>query len=161
MFHLSAQPPFTIAQETSPPTGDTHQAAVRTPTPLPTDTHCIAGPLISTWPSGLRPVGAPISFTRALRASAPLAVGHGWLGRQLSSISRAAMPARRIRGPSAHHTGPSPSQTRVGVQVNFSSAGTTDTVSSSKTWIIRRLRHHAHGQDLHDNRVHRPLSEWH
>jgi hypothetical protein len=155
----NAQPPLTIAHDTSPASGDTHQAAVRVPTPSPTDMQRMAGPVTSTWPSRLRPVGAPISFTRASRASAPLAVGHGWLGRQLSSISRAAMPANRIRGPYAHHTGPSPSHTRLGVQVNSSPVGTTDTASSNNAPIIRRLLRHRHGRDLRDSRVHRPLSE--
>ena len=44
----NAQPPLTIAQETSPESGDTHQAAVRLPTPSPTDTQRMAGPVTST-----------------------------------------------------------------------------------------------------------------
>ncbi|MEY4783365.1 MAG: hypothetical protein RIR41_1300 [Pseudomonadota bacterium] len=69
------------------------------------------------------------------------------------------MPASRTRGPSAHHTGPSPSHTRVGVQANSSPVGTTGTASSNNAPIIRRLLRHRHGRDLHDNRVHLPLWE--
>ena len=49
MFHNSAKSPFTIAQETSPASGDTHHAAVRVPTPSPTDTQRMAGPTIRPW----------------------------------------------------------------------------------------------------------------
>lgn len=41
-------------------------------------------------------------------------------------ISRAATPERRTCGPSAHHFGPSPSQTAMGVQVKDWPAGTTE-----------------------------------
>lgn len=50
------------------------------------------------------------------------AVGQGCPGRQEPSRSRAAIPASRMRGPSAHHMGPSPSATWVGVQANKSPA---------------------------------------
>lgn len=63
-------------------------------------------------------MGFPISPAKASLATCPDALGHGWPGLHVPSISRAAMPARRIFGPSAHQIGPSPSQTRVGVQVN-------------------------------------------
>src|SRR3546814_5396611 len=54
-----------------------------------------------------------------------------------SDLSRAAMPARRMRGPSAHQTGPSPSQTRVGVHKNVWPAGTTGTSANQR--IMRFL----------------------
>src|SRR3546814_3635709 len=47
------------------------------------------------------------------------------------------MPARRMRGPSAHQTGPSPSQTRVGVHKNVWPAGTTGTSANQR--IMRFL----------------------
>ena len=71
------------------------------------------------------PRGPPSSRTSRSRASVPLGLGHGCPGLQLPSISRAATPAMRILGPSAHHTGPSPSQTAVGVHTNVFPWGTT------------------------------------
>jgi len=64
------------------------------------------------------PFGPPSRSTRWSRAALPLALGQGWPTLHVSSISRAAIPASRIFGPSAHQIGPSPSQTAVGVQVN-------------------------------------------
>ena len=55
-----------------------------------------------------------------------IAIPHG----KVPSISRAAIPAMRKRGPSAHQTGPSPSQTWVGVQVKVCPAATTDAARS-------------------------------
>jgi hypothetical protein len=53
-----------------------------------------------------------------------VALGQGCPLRQLPSISRAAIPTSRIRGPSAHHIGPSPSQTAIGVHVKERPAAT-------------------------------------
>lgn len=135
-----ANPLFTIAQDRSPPIGERHQAAVRLPTPSPSDRQRIVGPLTSTWPSRLLPVGRPTSRTSASLASTAPAAGQGWLSRQLPSISRAAMPERRIRGPSAHQIGPSPSQTRVGVQSNDWPAGTIEAARNSKRAIACAYR---------------------
>jgi hypothetical protein len=129
--HRKAQPPATIAQERSPPLGDTHQAAVRLPTPSPPDVQRNGCPVTRTCPSLLRPTGLPISLTRASRAASALALGHGWFERQVPPNSLAAMPARRMRGPSSHHMGPSPSHTRTGVQTNCSPAGTTTTCAAT------------------------------
>jgi hypothetical protein len=63
--------------------------------------------------------------TKRSLASAASTVGQGWFDRHEPSISRAATPATRTFGPSAHQTGPSPSQTAVGVHLNVSPAGTT------------------------------------
>jgi hypothetical protein len=76
------------------------------------------------WPSGRVPFRPPKIRTKRLRASTAETGGQGWLGRQVPSISRAATPAMRTFGPSAHQTGPSPSQTAVGVQANVLPAGT-------------------------------------
>lgn len=132
LFHFRAHPPLTMAHETSPPMGETHQAAVREPTPLPSEIQVIVGPLTSTCPSALTPVRTPTSATSASRALSAAADGHGWLSRHVPSISRAAMPDRRRRGPSAHQTGPSPSHTRVGVHLNTLPSGT---MVASKTRV--------------------------
>lgn len=68
-------------------------------------------------PEDVRPLGPPRNLTSQSRAARPEAFGHGWDGLHVSSISRAAMPAKRTLGPSRHHMGPSPTQTRTGVQV--------------------------------------------
>src|SRR3546814_1525227 len=94
--------------------------------------HESVGPLTNTWPSRLVPVGLPTISTKASRAACAGASGHGWFDRHVPSLSRAAMPARRMRGPSAHQTGPSPSQTRVGVHKNVWPAGTTGTSARSE-----------------------------
>jgi hypothetical protein len=125
--HRKAQPPVTIAQLISPPLGETHQAAVRLPPPDPSDRQRMVGPRTRTWPCCPTPVRSPTSLTSASRASVPLASGQGCPGLQVPSSSRAAMPDNLMRGPSAHQTGPSPSQTCVGVQLNVSPAGTTVT----------------------------------
>jgi hypothetical protein len=77
------------------------------------------------WPSGVDPRAPPSRLTSRLRASVPLTAGHGCPGRQLPSISRAATPAIRTLGPSAHQIGPSPSHTSVGVHRNVAPARTT------------------------------------
>jgi hypothetical protein len=77
------------------------------------------------WPSGVDPRAPPSRLTSRLRASVPLTAGHGCPGRQLPSISRAATPAIRTFGPSAHQIGPSPSHTSVGVHRNVAPARTT------------------------------------
>ena len=118
LLHLSAQPPLTIAQDRSPDLGDTHHAAVRLPPAPPTDRHVKVGPDTRICPSLDRPFAVPTSSTSASRAAFALAFGQGWPGEQLPSISLAAMPESLTRGPSAHHIGPSPSQTRVGVHSN-------------------------------------------
>ncbi len=50
--------------------------------------------------------------------------GGAWMAcaAEVLSRSRAAIPATRTRGPSAQNMGPSPSQTRVGVQANSAPA---------------------------------------
>ena len=99
----------------------------------------------------LRPVAAPINCTSASRATIAMASGQGWLSRHVPSISLAAIPASRTWGPSSHHTGPSPSQTRTGVQVNSSPAGITGTeASKSNMLIIRRLPRRGPGQGRDD-----------
>lgn len=123
--HFSTVLVATIAQDRSPARREVHQAAVLFPLPLPIDRQVSREPLTSTCPSRDLPTWVPIRRTKASRAASALALGHGWLLRQLPSISRAAIPERRIRGPSAHHSGPSPSHTRVGVQGNEAPAGTT------------------------------------
>lgn len=124
--HIAAVFIATMAQDRSPPLGDTHHAAVRLPPPEPSETQRIVGPLTVTWPCEPVPVGSPRRRTKASRAWIALASGHGCPRLQLPSSSRAAIPARRTRGPSAHQIGPSPSQTAVGVQWKASPAGTTD-----------------------------------
>ncbi len=69
------------------------------------------------WRVGSVPRGPPSKRTSWSRALTPDAEGQGCPGLQAPSISRAAIPDKRMRGPSAHHIGPSPSQTAVGVQV--------------------------------------------
>ena len=64
-------------------------------------------------------------------AAAADAVGQGCPGRHEPSRSRAAIPASRMRGPSAHHMGPSPSATCVGVQANSNPAAMTGTAMIS------------------------------
>lgn len=93
------------------------------------------------WPVGNFPLAPPKSPTRRSRASRPLTAGHGWPGRQLSSISRAATPAIRILGPSAHQIGPSPSHTAVGVHVKVRPADTTGTASDSGGRKLDRMTH--------------------
>jgi hypothetical protein len=93
-----------------------HQAAVLLPPPLPWLMHAMAGPVTRMWPCGPTPRRVPTSSTNASLAATALAFGQGWPGEHDPSISRAAMPASRIRVPSLHHIGPSPSQTCVGVQ---------------------------------------------
>lgn len=126
----------------------------------------MAGPRTRICPSGLKPVASPISRTSASRASLGSASGQGWPSRQLPSISRAAMPASRTRGPSAHHTGPSPSQTRTGVQVKVSPAGTIAAARSAsiigpgKAHSLRRprpCRGEGHSPDHRAGQGPRPL----
>ncbi len=57
-----------------------------------------------------------------------------WFGLQLSSISRAAIPAKRLRSPSARQIGPSPSHTCVGVHVNV--------VPAANDWSEDERKHH-------------------
>ncbi len=101
-----------------------HQAAVRFPPAAPSERHVSDATRTSIWPVGKRPFGLPNSCTRKSLAATPDVAGHGWFGRHVSSISRAATPASRTRGPSAHQIGPSPSHTAVGVQVNVTPART-------------------------------------
>lgn len=126
----AAQPPFTIAQFTSPLLGETHHAAVRLPPPDPFETQRIVGPSTRICPCELVPVGRPTSRTSASLASKGSAEGQGCPSLQVPSNSRAAIPERRTRGPSAHQTGPSPSHTWVGVQAKVCPDGTTGTLAS-------------------------------
>lgn len=119
----------TIAQERSPLRGDVHHAAVRPPPADPFEMQLRVGPETRVCPSRALPVARPTSATSAFFASSAVARGHGWFGRQLPSLSRAAIPATRMRGPSSHQMGPSPSQTRVGVHANVPPAGITTEAS--------------------------------
>jgi len=98
---------------------------VRSRLALPSDRHVMVADRTLMWPVARLPSTPPKSRTSRSRASVPLTVGQGWPARQLPSISRAATPAIRIFGPSAHQMGPSPSQTAIGVQANERPAGTT------------------------------------
>lgn len=99
----------------SPTLGDTHHEAVRFPPAGPSDRHVRVGPVNMICPCLLTPVRTPRKAAKALRALSALALGHGWPSEQVPSSSLAAIPARRNRGPSSHHIGPSPSQTWEGV----------------------------------------------
>src|SRR3546814_13923867 len=129
-----------MAHDTSPSIGEVYQAAVLVPPALPSERHESVGPLTNTWPSRLVPVGLPTISTKASRAACAGASGHGWFDRHVPSLSRAAMPARRMRGPSAHQTGPSPSQTRVGVHKNVWPAGTTGTSAQPRNMLFQNGR---------------------
>jgi len=124
-----------MAQLTSPIAGAAHQAPVRSPFALPVDRHWSLGPATRTWPVPVRPLAPPSSRTSASRAAMPLARGQGCPLRHEPSISRAAIPASRIRGPSRHQIGPSPSQTLTGVQMNDWPLGTTATASRNTASI--------------------------
>jgi hypothetical protein len=113
----SAYPLRTIAHERSPTPSALHQAAVRFLLPEPDEWQRIGLARTRIWWVGATPLGPPSSFTKWSLAAFPLALGQGWFGLQLPSISRAAMPESLILGPSAHQMGPSPSQTCVGVHV--------------------------------------------
>jgi len=104
-----------MAHETSPDCGDTHHAPVRLPPADPVEMQRMVGPLTSTCPCLPSPMGVPNKATSASRDACGSAEGHGCPGEQDPSSSRAAIPASLRRGPSSHHTGPSPSQTAVGV----------------------------------------------
>lgn len=116
--HLAAQPPATILQDTSPDLGETQKAAVRPFPALPSDRQIMVGPRTSTCPSWANPIGLPIKLARASRDRIGSELEQGCPGLHEPSISFAATPDKRMRGPSAHQIGPSPSQTRVGVQEN-------------------------------------------
>lgn len=133
LSHRAAQPPFTIAQLISPDRGEIHQAPVLSPPAPPVDAQRIVGPSMRIWPCGPTPVFLPNRSARASRESFGSAVGQGWPGEQVPSSSRAAIPDNRIRGPSAHQTGPSPSQTCVGVQSKDWPAGITAIWDKSRT----------------------------
>ena len=91
--------------------------------PCPSERQRMRGPTTSTCPSGDAPITLPISRTRWSRERIGSAGRRGRPGRQPPSISRAAIPASRTCRPSAHQVGPSPSQTRTGVQENVCPAG--------------------------------------
>ena len=118
-----APPARNTAQDRSPNTGDTHQAAVREPPADPSERQIIVAERTSMWPSARSPCAPPSNRTSRLRASTPLTLGQGWLERQEPSSSRAATPAIQIFGPSEHQIGPSPSQTAVGVHLKVWPAG--------------------------------------
>jgi len=122
----------------SPVLGERHQEAVRFPPAEPSDRHLSVGPVTMIWPCLLTPVGVPSNATKAARASSALACGHGCPGEQVPSISRAAMPASRSRGPSSHQIGPSPSQTWVGVHSNVWPLGMTGTSALASKGLIAR-----------------------
>src|SRR5690606_40374886 len=70
-----------------------------------------------------------------------------WFARQVPSVSRAAMPDRRIVGPSAHHMRPSRSHTRAGVHSKLLLAGVTAMARNARNripavmtgWVGRKL----------------------
>ena len=111
----------------SPTLGDTHHDAVRFPPAEPSDRHVRVGPVNMICPCLLTPVQTPRKATNASRAFSALALGHGWPGEQVPSISLAAIPAKRSRGPSSHQIGPSPSQTWEGVHLKVSPREMTGT----------------------------------
>jgi len=120
--------------------GDTHHAAVRLPPAPPSERHVITGPVTRACPSFDVPVRRPTRATNAAFACSAVAAGQGWLERQVPFVSRAATPASRIRGPSSHQTGPSPSHTRVGVQWKVVPAGTMAAASIRINGKGRSLR---------------------
>ena len=124
-------PVLTIAHDKSRPDGNEHQAAVLVPPADPSDRQVRRGPRTTTWPDRIVPRAPPNSCTKLSRASIADARGQGWLVRQVPSISRAAMPETRRCGPSAHHMGPSPSHTCVGVQVKVCPAATMAVAKAS------------------------------
>ena len=77
------------------------------------------------------------SVHRATVHTAPLAAGQGCPGRQVSSLSRAAILPTRIFGPSAHQIGPSPSQTAIGVQTKAAAAARMVAGMISSSIILR------------------------
>lgn len=111
------------------------KAAVRSPFPFPLLRQLNAGALTWMCPVGRCPCEPPSSATSLSRASIPFVSGQGCPSRQVSSISRVAIPASRIRGPSAHQIGPSPSQTRVGVHSNTSPSGMTVAAAKSSSIV--------------------------
>lgn len=137
LVHRTAPPARTAAQDKSPNTGDRHQAAVLEPPAEPADTQTIVAEFTRTWPVERVPRGPPSRRTSLSRASRPFTAGQGWRALQLSSISRAATPAILTFGPSAHHIGPSPSQTVVGVQAKVWPAA----ITAVKASIIRSRSH--------------------
>lgn len=105
----SAYPSRAMAQETSPDFGEAQNAAVRLPPAPPADRQRIVGPVTNICPVERVPVCFPTSLTRWSREARGSADGQGWPWRHVPSISRAAMPDKRMCGPSAHQIGPSPS----------------------------------------------------
>lgn len=130
----------------SPERGATHHAPVRLPPALPVEVQRIVGPEIRICPCGPTPVRVPSKFTSALRDAIGSLSGQGWPGEQVPSSSRAAMPDNRSLGPSAHQTGPSPSQTWVGVQAKVSPVGIAAACSAKSNGpiIINAAYHHLH-----------------
>jgi hypothetical protein len=116
-----------MAQLMSPAVGELHHEAVRLPPAEPSDRQSKVGPVIKICPCPLTPNATPNKFTRASLATRPLARGQGCPDAHVLSISRAAIPARRTLGPSAHQIGPSPSQTCVGVHSKVCPLGMTGT----------------------------------
>lgn len=127
-----------MAQLISPITGAAHQAPVRSPFALPFDRHWSLGPVTRIWPVPVRPLAPPSNCTSASRAAMPLARGQGCPLRHEPPISRAAMPASRMRGPSRHQTGPSPSHTLTGVQTKACPLGTIAAASRNAASISVR-----------------------
>ena len=113
--HKAAHPPLIMLHDISPDCGERQKAAVRLPPAPPSDIQFMRGPSTRICPSRETPVGRPIRATKASRAATGSASGQGWPTLHDPSISLAAMPESRTCGPSAHQTGPSPSQTRMGV----------------------------------------------
>ena len=118
-----------IAQLRLLPSGSLQSAAVRLPPAEPREVQRSGrAPETPVWPLFIRHLRlGSRRFTRAIVACSADAAGQGWPERQVPSVSRAAIPWSRNRGPSAHQTGPSPSQTRVGVHVKSVPLGAVKT----------------------------------
>ena len=131
------------------PAAVVHHAAVRSPFADPSELQRIAAARTLMWPVLNVPRAPPSNPTRRSLASTPEVEGQGWPALQTPSISRAAIPARRIFGPSAHQIGPSPSHTAVGVQVKLVPAATTWATIAR---IIRNLSRRRRDQDANHSR---------
>lgn len=138
-----ALPARITAQDRSPNAGERHHAAVRAPPAEPSEWQVIGAERTTMCPEASCPFRPPNSRTNRSRASTPPTGGHGCDGLQLSSISRAATPAIRMRGPSAHHTGPSPSHTATGVQVKLAPAAM---ICAARAVITRSRPRHCRDQ---------------
>ena len=147
-----------MAQLKSRSSARVQNAAVRLPPAGPDDRQCIVPARTWMCPVGSEPRAPPSRWTSASRDWVAEAFGQGWLFRQVPSVSRAAMPPTRTRGPSAHHMGPSPSQTATGVQVKGWPVGTIAAARIAST-ITHQPCHLRPGPVQRDNQDHRALED--